>query len=408
MNNTDHRMWSAFYRSTYHIRKSDVNLSVGYNDKVFGANSFYTSRFPNQFEKTGTLITQASLNIPVGNSLLMPRISYRRHTDDFVLDRYNRSFYHNEHATDIYGLELQARFTSRIGLTAIGGEVTRESIESTNLGTHERDKGGLIIEHSLVPISQLFTSFSAYLYNYGEFGWKVSPDINARFQISPKLSLRGSAGWSLRIPTFTDLYYISPDNLGNPDLHAEEAKSYELGIIIKSKWNTEMNLSGFYRLSDNLIDWTRTNEVDLWQVRNVGNISTKGLDVGLDFRINEWLDSPLLQRVQLGYGWLQSNRKAGIYEWKYGFGYLQHQISTKVYMILPLKIRSNLFLRYFDRIDKVDNTIVDMKLSREFKAVEAYTGVTNLFDREYYETGSVLMPDRWITAGVKISYSGKP
>ena len=74
------------------------------------------------------------------------------------------------------------------------------------------------------------------------------------------LKLYASQGYAYRVPTFTDLYYQSPANRGNPDLRPEQSVSYEVGV----KWLTRGILgqaSVFHRNGSDLIDWTRGSPV---------------------------------------------------------------------------------------------------------------------------------------------------
>ena len=73
-------------------------LNAGYSEKEFGAFSFYTPVYPNQFEKTKT--TFASLNLNKKGSLgFNNNIYWRLHEDEFILFRDNPSLYQNFHKT---------------------------------------------------------------------------------------------------------------------------------------------------------------------------------------------------------------------------------------------------------------------------------------------------------------------
>lgn len=53
------------------------------------------------------------------------------------------------------------------------------------------------------------------------------PGADAAFRIHPAFSLYGSLNKTLRMPTFTDLYYTSPIQQANPRLKPEKAVSAE-------------------------------------------------------------------------------------------------------------------------------------------------------------------------------------
>lgn len=47
------------------------------------------------------------------------------------------------------------------------------------------------------------------------------------------------------MPTFTDMYYTSPNHEGNPVLQPEKSESFELGIKYAKPW-IAASLNGFY------------------------------------------------------------------------------------------------------------------------------------------------------------------
>ncbi|MDX9933068.1 MAG: TonB-dependent receptor plug domain-containing protein, partial [Bacteroidales bacterium] len=60
--NTDYKKANAFYRMNAKIGKTKANVQVGYVRKGFGANSFYSPKFPNQFEETSTIFAAAGIS----------------------------------------------------------------------------------------------------------------------------------------------------------------------------------------------------------------------------------------------------------------------------------------------------------------------------------------------------------
>ena len=77
---------------------------------------------------------------------------------------------------------------------------------------------------------------------------------------------------SLRMPTFTDLYYSGPTIIGNPDLKPELTAALEGGIKLNSPI-ARVNLVLYYRKGKDVIDWVKTNEQDKWQPGREPNIS---------------------------------------------------------------------------------------------------------------------------------------
>jgi iron complex outermembrane receptor protein len=61
-------------------------------------------------------------------------------------------------------------------------------------------------------------------------GFRVYPGIDVAYRLNNRFRLYSSANKTLRMPTFTDMFYKSPVQQGNPELNPEEALSFEGGI----------------------------------------------------------------------------------------------------------------------------------------------------------------------------------
>ncbi|HEY3369671.1 MAG TPA: TonB-dependent receptor plug domain-containing protein, partial [Prolixibacteraceae bacterium] len=136
IDNTDFKTWNAFYQAKLNTKPGTLDFQAGRSNKAFGANSFYTATYPNQFEATKT--TFASLKFETGTKIhLTPSIYWRRHQDRFELFRNNpASWYtgHNYHLTDVFGSNLNAWVKSALGKTAFGAEIRSENVWSNVLG----------------------------------------------------------------------------------------------------------------------------------------------------------------------------------------------------------------------------------------------------------------------------------
>ena len=102
INNTDFDTYNIFYQGRLKTTPGMLDFQAGYTDKGFGANSFYTPKYPNQYEATKT--TFASVKMSTGEKLhFTPAAYWRRNQDRFELFRDNpASWYagHNYHMTD--------------------------------------------------------------------------------------------------------------------------------------------------------------------------------------------------------------------------------------------------------------------------------------------------------------------
>ncbi len=132
-NNTDFSIQNMYYHGHLKFDRSNLEFQLGYNDKNFGANSFYSPKYPEQYESTSLMLS--SIKYSTGTKIrLTPEIYWRRHHDHWILDRNNPSIYENYHLTDVYGSHFNASITTKAGISSIGMDTRSENIISNNIG----------------------------------------------------------------------------------------------------------------------------------------------------------------------------------------------------------------------------------------------------------------------------------
>jgi iron complex outermembrane receptor protein len=441
--NTDYNIYNLFYNSNYSSDFGKINFQIGYTDKEFGANSFYTPEYPDQFEQTKTTFT--SLQFETGKKIkLIPTVYYRRHQDRFELFRYEpASWYsgHNYHLTDVYGLKLDSRITSKYGTTSFGVELRSENIWSNVLGNDMEDtikaigeSEGIYTKNYSRTISNYFLEHSFIVGNFtfsggllaswvseNNFDFNIYPGVDLSYALNKSLRAYASINKSLRLPTFTDLFYSGPSNIGNDDLKPEEAISYELGLKINTKI-IQSSISAFYRDSKNLIAWVKpigSLPEDKWQTQNLTNVETTGFQISNTISINKCC----INSIGLNYNYLNQESKSGEYETKYSLNYLKHNLAISLNhkiikdlslsWILKLQDREGSYLKYDYATSKYvgeENfdlfALVDAKLSYTLNTFSIYAEATNLFNVTYIDIANVQMPGRWFKVGfdVQIGY----
>lgn len=437
--NTDYNQYNIFYNSNYNSDLGKIDFQLGYTNKSFGANSFYTPAYPDQYEQIKTTFT--SLKFETGERFkLFPQVYYRRHQDRFELFRYEpASWYtgHNYHLTDIYGVKLDARFSSKFGVTSFGAEMRSENIWSNVLGNlmsdtinaigekdgfytrkYDRTISNYFLEHSFV-LNKI--SFSAGLLaswvSENDFNFNIYPGIDLSYNFNRDIKLYITVNKSLRLPTFTDLFYSGPSNIGNPDLNPEEAWSYEAGLKFKNRF-IKSNLSFYYRDSKSLIAWVKPIGADpnsKWETQNLTNVITKGLSISNRFQLN----MGFIDYINLDYNYLDQNSNSTGFETKYSLNYLKHNLVFNINHTILNQVNFSWNVKYQDRAGgylKYDYNIndyigeydfdpfwlFDAKLMWNFKLLTIYTEVSNLFNKKYSDIGNIEMPGRWFKAGFEI------
>ncbi|NTW49881.1 MAG: TonB-dependent receptor [Chlorobiales bacterium] len=406
--NTDFAFTSVSYNSALELGSHKLNLFAGYIDKEFGANQFYSPKYPAQWEETKTTFVSLGGNLRLSESehflTLNPKLYWRKNEDEFLLNRNNPAFYRNLHTTNVYGGELQLSFVTGLGISAIGLEAGKEDIESSNLGNHKRERGGVFLEQQIGVTERFSVVPGASVYAYSEQNPQFLPALDASYQLTETMKLYASVGKSFRIPTYTELYYKSPTNLGNSNLKPEEAWTYEAGADWHNSFATA-TLSVFERKGKNIIDWSKLPSESVWQVRNVLDMNTFGLE--LSGSVNPELLVPALpvSQVRLSYAFLNSSKDDGDFESRYVFNYLKHQVILGVTHGWFAGISQTWKVRYEDREGLAPHTLVDTRVAWQhdwgtFKT-ELYVEATNLFDVKYVEIEPIPMPGRWIIVGFR-------
>jgi len=437
VDNTDFNIYNAFLHSTGKFQEGQLDYQLGWSTKEFGANSFYTPKYPEQYEKTRTLFTAIKWK---SNSLinLSPSIYWRRHHDRFELFRNAKpSWYagHNYHLTDIFGLNLNSWFRSKLGKTAFGAEIRSENIWSNVLGEKQETNIRVPGENAFFNRSKSRTSFSVFLehsYSVKNFhvtagllaqrssdlnlDWQIYPGIDMSYLIIQDVKMFASAGKSLRLPTFTDLYYNGPTNTGNRELKPEEVTHFETGIKFTRKGiNAHINM--YYQRGTNLIDWVRLPGDEVWKTANHTNIGSLGYQFFLKLHLPEYIH-PNFFVTNFSAGYSSSHLKKENSE--YISYYALDNLKNKVNLSLEHKIMKRLYSAwnavYQDRngtYTSFENNVgtekefepfwlVDWKLSYISNRVEINTTITNLLNTSHFDFGNIQLPGRWIKAGVTL------
>ena len=436
IHNTDFKSHNLFYHGALGLEGGKLDVQVGYSEKEFGANSFYTPRFPNQFEETKT--TFASLKFKSNSKLhLTPALYWRRHQDRFELFRDNpASWYsgHNYHLTDVLGVSINSWFSSFLGKTAFGAEFRSENIWSNVLGepmdepidvpgesgqvftnSKSRTHVSYFAEHTFY-FNKLTVSTGAMANWISDlnFEWNVYPGVDLAYQLNENWKLYASVNQSLRMPTFTDLYYDGPTNKGNPNLKPEEATTFEGGIKFRNKF-MRAHAGYYHRNGKNLIDWVKESEEFEWTPQNLTEITTDGFEFTADIDFRKLVSNDfVLKKLNLNYSHAKLDRGKSDLISNYVLDNLKHKLVINLDHSIISNLSASWKVRFQDRngtYSRFENTeyvdeaeyepfwLVDTKVYWSGKKYQFYGQVSNLIDQEYVDLGNVQQPGRWISIG---------
>lgn len=394
--NTDYKINNIFYQNQFRVASANVRFQAGIQEKKFGANGFYaTAAATDQYEETQASVVSLSADRKWDSWTFNSNIYWRRGQDIYEYVRGRPELYRNIHIGNNIGGEINTTLNSALGRTGLGVEIRKEFLASNNLGRRERFITQLFLEHHFSFFDDRMDiapgiSWSAYD-REGNF---LYPGVDVGYNLSPNHKIYGNAAKVSRIPTFTDLYYLSKTEAGNPFLQPEHAFSAEVGYRYHRN-GLELKASGFLRDTDNSIDWVKASENELWRAENIGSIYTQGIELELRQQLNSFVQS-----WSLGYTFLDSRAEKLENLWsRYIMENLKHQVVAKMENKLYKELSAQWVYRYNERVTTGSYHLLDLKLNWQYNDLQLFLLINNLTSTRYTETFGVPMPGRWFQLG---------
>lgn len=406
--NTAYSAYRLYYQNRITLNeKNSIDAMGGYINNDFGANAYYAAPVDAEStEKVQTALGSIKYTYkPSQRVSISPRVSYRYNNDDYIFVRQNPALYHNIHETNVVTGEIQNTIRLNKGIIGAGVEYRNEDINSTNLGKRQRNNLGIYTEYKHYFTDKLNASAGLYANKNSDYDWEVFPGIDAGYNFLPDWKLFANATTGQRLPTYTDLYYKGPANIGNNQLKPEYAQ-YAEGGLQYDKHGVFVRAAYFYRRSTDFIDWVRALNTDPWQPQNFQTINTQGVTMQTVIGLSSitGLSDNYDIKLNANYTYLSPVIDAPTSDIsKYAIEALRHQATVKLTSVLYKHIQANVAYRYLYRINANDYTLVDLRLGYTFKNILLYADINNLLDTQYKETGAVPMPGRWMTIGARFN-----
>lgn len=431
--NTDFQTYSLFYQNQLTLKDAFFELQAGFSDRLFGANAFYSPKYPDQWEETKTI--NSSLKGSFGKVILIkPSIYWRRNYDHFELFRYDAaSWYsgHNNHRTDVIGSQLQASKEWWAGTTTAAVDYRYEYVISNVLGTPLAEPVSVPGEagsfYTKSDFRDLYSLSAEHTLEIGKFSFSAGllaqyipkmldnirfyPGIDAGYKLSNILFLKAAFNRTLRLPTFTDLYYTSATNISNPNLKPEEASTWEAGIKLNHhSLNAEINT--FLRDGQNMIDWIYRESDQKWLSVNYGSVVIKGIDVMANYTFSSPLKKLKVERIRAGYTYQDAGKDEGKEISKYVLDILKHKAdlsATFSYLNryeLTAKVsyqeRTGEYIAYpsGETIKWKGNILADLHFQAKIGKTTLFAEASNLFDTKYVDHANVPQAGRWFRCGL--------
>ena len=403
-NNSDYDNTNLFLKSVFNKKDQPIEMMATFFERKFGAENFYTTNPTfNEYEETQNSLIAFTTKFQSDKFKIQPRVYWKRNQDMFLLRRFEPAFFRNFHISNKIGVEANASYTSEIGVTGFGIDMSKVHLSSNNLGNRNRFMTTLFLEHRFHFVdSRLDITPGVAMTYFSDFKFNAFPGLDIGFDITNNLKVYGNIGFTYRIPTYTDLYYSDPISNGNPDLEPEEAFAQEIGIKYNSQ-SLRTSLSIFNRDATNLIDYLRPNTTEeIYTATNIAEANTKGIefDAAYNFKMKSFN-----QTFALGYAYLDDNILEQNEELsRYSLNTLKHHFTSRLSTQLFKNVRQNIVYKYAERTTGQTYNVWDASVVVELKQVELSLTASNIFDADYIESGFTPMPPSNVLFGLRYKF----
>ncbi len=416
--NTDMENYNAFFRATYdHPKAGFFDIQSGYQHRAFGSNGFYSLSNPDQFETTSTALGSIRWVKGFGDLELNGSGSYRKNFDNYEWIK-GSDLGENFHNTDNVSAEIFANYKWGWGVSTLGVDYGYNHIWSTNMGVEQSDPNG---KYTHADDRSTINSYLRHVKDWDQFTVTASVGVSdTTYGTTPMWSVSGSyrpakgvvvelgANESMRLPTFTDLYYSSAVNISNPNLEPERAITYRaLGSFTRGRWASSATL--YLRDGSNIIDWVQPEGESVYYSRQITELTTYGV---------EWMGSyspkGFVERVALNYGYITQDKDSGGMVSLYAQNYMRNKLTASVMLRPHPQIAITINGSLYDRMGSYTNAngvvvefepyaLLDARVSWERRGLKIYLDATNITSTTYYDYGGLELPPIWCSGGVVVT-----
>lgn len=435
--NSDFQLANIYFQTRW--RGLDVQAGAQWKDAGLGMGYGFGSQ--DQFDATRTAFASGRYEHRWGAWRLDAQAAYRANYDRYEWHRGQR-LYGNFHFAQTASAALSAHYASKIGTTSFGVSVRNENMHSTNLGDTINPDGQVpnVADFPLADVRVLdlvkggnrfhtnyyaeqtfyYAGLSASIgingtYNT-QFGHHLGGGANIGYEFKKAGTIYVNANRSLRMPTFTDLYYNAGNQLGNRNLKPEEAWLLSIGY----KGNLSPTLSSreggrfswavdwYYRWGKNIIDWVYvpTDTKRPFHAENQQQVNATGLELSLAYRLNEWLRCV---SVDYAYTYLDLDLKEAGSRY---LDYLSHKLAIHLEHGIYKGLGASWTVRFQKREGQYNNAegevadyqpvwLLDGSVYWQNKYLRVSADCTNMTNSRYYDYGGILQPGAWAKISIK-------
>lgn len=431
--NTDFDITNYYLQTFFNTPQvGNLQLQTAFQNRAFGANSFYTPLYPNQFEHLHTLLGSLKWDKQLKKITLEASAHWRRNYDRYELVR-GTDKGRNFHRTDVKGLQTRLTLPSILGKTIAGINYRTERIVSTSLGTPLNTPINVGFYNNISPRPQYTLGANRHIIDYyvdhtvfinrfslsagalgswsSEFGNFFYTGGDASYRLNESIKLHAGINQSLRLPNYTELFYKGPGYAADRNLVPEKALTYETGVKYTQNLFSAFT-TVFYRQGKNIIDWVKLQEADPWQSKNLTEVNVLGVELSTTYSPkNIWI-----KRIQASAMWQHLDKASNNYISKYALDNLKYKINAGFdHSLFHPNLLIGWRFTYQDREGTYTNfktgnevaynpfTLVDIRVMYTTPRYNVFVQATNLLNIEYVDIANLQQPGVWVKAGMQIT-----
>jgi len=443
--NTDFSGAKAFYQGAYNKKGTRLNWHFGIADKGWGSSTAYASpkwQADDQYEHTTKLFAAIQGTLQQGTLSLCPNVYWNQHQDRYEGYRNQPAkLKYNYNRTDVFGLQLNSYFDWQWGRTALGAELRNENLVSGNLGEPltrphhiygtdrdytlglNRTNISAYAEHNVLLQDLTVSAGLVVVKNtWADMNPTIYPGIDASLRLGQHWRLHASYNTSLRMPSFTEMYYKLQGYAADPHLKPEEMRAVEVGANCQFPM-LNCQLSLWHHHGRNMIDWimdTSLGNEAVWQSVNHTRLNSVGLETSANLLIptlrhtSPYGDGRGGLQFSVSYSYIHQAKdlEAGLVS-QYALEYLRHKLVVEARFPIVSYLSLDVNLRWQDRVGQYTDfggcildykpyAVVDSRLSWSMPRYSLYLKANNLLDASYRDYGLVEQPGRWLMAGITV------
>ena len=431
--NTNFSGAKAFYQGQYEDEDIRLRWHLGIADKGWGSSTFYASpkwQADDQYEHTTKLFSAIQAETHCGRLRLMPSIYWNQNYDRYEGYRdHPEKMKYNYNRTDVYGVNLSSYFDWVAGRTAFGAEIRNEDLVSGNLGeplsepqhikgtdrdytlgVNRTNISGYVEHNLLLKHLTISAGLMAVKNTWSNMNMSIYPGIDLSYRPDNHWTLHASYNTSLRMPSFTEMYYKLQGYSADPHLKPEEMRALEVGGQYSQRTLT-ISATLWRHYGRHMIDWimdTTMGDEAVWQSVNHTKVNSTGFEAkaALSIGNSRWI---------MSYSYIDQDKEQepNIVS-QYALEYLRHKFVVNAQLPLWKQLSLGINFRWQDRVGQYTDfdgvvqdyppyALVDARLSWQQPKYLVYLEANNLFDKDYVDFGHVEEPGRWLIMGLHVS-----